>query len=156
MRMRNCRSFVSESGRELEPSLSGTVINGIVDVVNVGVHNVQAEIQSYHDETAFNNLLARYLNGDIDALGSVNNAPSGDLVNVPQTLMAVYNARADMQSIYNGLPDSIKEAIGGVENLDSAYNDGSLADALTKFAEDQAAANVPEPILVKMQKESEE
>lgn len=145
---RNLTDFVSSAGSAVEPKFTGTFDHGQLNIVPVGSHNVQDEIQSYHDDCCFNSLLSRYLNGDIDALSSVNNRGSGDLVDVPKTLMAVYNARSDMQSIFNGLPDEIRSALGSVSNLDEAYSNGTLAEALKRYSDAQEEASKPKPIPV--------
>lgn len=146
---RNVRGFCTKSGSSVEPRLTGVLRDNVLVIEQFGTRNVSDEIQSYHDDCCLNSLLSRYIAGDINALSSINNRGNGDLVDVPRTLMAVYNSRMDMQTIYNGLPDAIKTAIGGLENLDSFYSSGKLASVL----EDYVKSQEPEPMAVKIVKE---
>lgn len=146
---RNVRGFCTKAGSSVEPRLTGVLRDNVLVIEQFGTRNVSDEIQSYHDDCCLNSLLSRYIAGDINALSSINNRGNGDLVDVPRTLMAVYNSRMDMQTIYNGLPDVIKTAIGGLENLDSFYSSGKLASVL----EDYVKSCEPEPMAVKVVKE---
>lgn len=150
----NCSSFLSCAGSPIEPRLTGVLENGQVVIKQSGSRNVSDEIQSFHDDCCLNSLLSRYIAGDMNALSSINNRGNGDLVDVPRTLMAVYNARLDMQTIYNGLPDVIKDAVGGLENLDSFYSSGKLAGVLDDYV--KSVQSEPEVIPVKVVKEVSE
>lgn len=149
MMLRDCRQFISCPGSAIEPRLTGVLENGSLSIVQSGTRNVAEEIQSYHDDCCLNTLLSRYIAGDVNALSSINSRGSGDLVDVPRTLMAVYNSRLDMQTIYNGLPASIRESIGGMSNFEEFYSSGKLAAAL----DDYVKASQPEPVSVKIVKE---
>lgn len=145
----NCAEFVSQAGLPIEPRLTGVLEGGCIKIVQSGTRNVAEEIQSYHDDCCLNALLSRYIAGDMNALSAMNSRGNGDLVDVPRTLMAVYNSRLDMETIYNGLPDVIKDAIGGIDNLDSFYSSGKLSSVL----DDYVKSIEPEPVTVKVVKE---
>ena len=81
--------------------------NGVMDLVEAGREDLYDFIQSHADSVDIHVLLARYQNGDIDALSRVQGA-YGDFTNMPTSYAELLNKVNEGQSFFNSLPVDIR------------------------------------------------
>ena len=74
----------SNPGTRTVPQFRGVVqADGDVKLVKDGVRYLYDEIQSYAEECDINNIVRRYMNGDVSALGTVQGVYA-DIMDIPQ------------------------------------------------------------------------
>lgn len=81
--------------------------NGVMDLVESGRENLYDFIQSHAESVDVHVILARYQNGDVDALSRVQGA-YGDFTNMPTTYADLLNKVNEGQSFFNSLPVDIR------------------------------------------------
>jgi hypothetical protein len=81
--------------------------NGIMDLVEAGREDFYDFIQSHADSVDIHVLLARFQNGDVDALSRVQGA-YGDFTNMPTSYAELLNRVNEGQSFFNSLPVDIR------------------------------------------------
>ena len=81
--------------------------NGVMDLVESGREDLYDFIQSHAESVDIHVLLARYQNGDIDALSRVQGA-YGDFTNMPTSYAELLNKVNEGQSFFNSLPVDIR------------------------------------------------
>ena len=81
--------------------------NGVMDLVESGKEDLYDFIQSHADSVDIHVLLARFQNGDVDALSRVQGA-YGDFTNMPTTYADLLNKVNEGQSFFNSLPVDIR------------------------------------------------
>lgn len=81
--------------------------NGVMDLVESGKEDLYDFIQSYAESVDIHVILARFQNGDIDALSRVQGA-YGDFTNMPTSYAELLNRVNEGQSFFNSLPVDIR------------------------------------------------
>ncbi len=82
--------------------------DGVVDLVESGVEDLYESIQSWKDSVDINVILARYANGDVDALSKVQGA-YGDFTQFPTTYAEMLNRVIQGKHMFESLPLEIRE-----------------------------------------------
>ena len=82
--------------------------DGVLELVEAGQENLYDFIQSWKDSTDINIILARYANGDVDALSKVQGA-YGDFTQFPKTYAELLNRVEQGKLMFNDLPLEIRE-----------------------------------------------
>lgn len=81
--------------------------NGVMDLVESGKEDLYDFIQSNAESVDIHVILARFQNGDIDALSRVQGA-YGDFTNMPTSYAELLNRVNEGQSFFNSLPVDIR------------------------------------------------
>jgi len=81
--------------------------NGVMDLVESGKEDLYDFIQSHAEAVDIHVILARFQNGDVDALSRVQGA-YGDFTNMPTTYADLLNRVNEGQSFFNSLPVDIR------------------------------------------------
>lgn len=81
--------------------------NGVMDLVESGKEDLYDFIQSHAESVDIHVILARFQNGDIDALSRVQGA-YGDFTNLPTSYAELLNRVNEGQSFFNSLPVDIR------------------------------------------------
>lgn len=81
--------------------------NGVMDLVECGKEDFYDFIQSHAESVDIHVILARFQNGDVDALSRVQGA-YGDFTNMPTTYADLLNKVNEGQSFFNSLPVDIR------------------------------------------------
>lgn len=82
--------------------------DGVLELVEAGQENLYDFIQSWKDSTDINVILARYANGDVDALSKVQGA-YGDFTQFPRTYAELLNRVQQGKNMFMELPPEIRE-----------------------------------------------
>lgn len=82
--------------------------DGIIQLVESGVESLYDSIQSWKDSVDINFILARYANGDVDALSKVQGA-YGDFTQFPSTYAEMLNRVIQGKNLFASLPLEIRE-----------------------------------------------
>ncbi len=82
--------------------------DGVVDLVEAGEESLYDFIQSWKDSVDINVILARYVNGDVDALSKVQGA-YGDFTQFPTTYAEMLNRVIQGKHMFESLPLEIRE-----------------------------------------------
>lgn len=82
--------------------------DGVLELVEAGQENLYDYIQSWKDSTDINVILARYANGDVDALSKVQGA-YGDFTQFPKTYAEMLNRVNQGRLLFAELPLEIRE-----------------------------------------------
>uniref|UniRef100_A0AAU8B7C3 Internal scaffolding protein n=1 Tax=Dulem virus 128 TaxID=3145605 RepID=A0AAU8B7C3_9VIRU len=82
--------------------------DGTIDLVPSGKDNLYAFIQSHKDSCDIHVLLARYANGDVDALSRAQGA-YGDFSQMPTTYAELLNSVIQGEAMFNSLPVEVRE-----------------------------------------------
>lgn len=81
--------------------------NGVMDLVESGKEDLYDFIQSHAEAVDIHVILARFQNGDVDALSRVQGA-YGDFTNMPTSYAELLNRVNEGQSFFNSLPVDIR------------------------------------------------
>ena len=82
--------------------------DGIIQLIESGVESLYDSIQSWKDSVDINVILARYANGDVDALSKVQGA-YGDFTQFPSTYAEMLNRVIQGRHMFESLPLEIRE-----------------------------------------------
>lgn len=82
---------------------SSLLPNGEVDLVPFGKEDLYAQIQSHRDSCDIHVLIARYNNGDVEALQRVQ-GQYGDFTVMPKTYAELLQSIIDGKRMFDGLP----------------------------------------------------
>lgn len=82
--------------------------DGVVDLVEAGTESLYDYIQSWKDSVDINVIMARYANGDVDALSKVQGA-YGDFTQFPTTYAEMLNRVIQGKHMFASLPLEIRE-----------------------------------------------
>lgn len=82
--------------------------NGEITLIPSGVDDLYASIQSHKDSCDIHVLLARYQNGDVEAL-SQRQGVYGDFTEMPKTYMELLNTVIAGRSYFDSLPVETRE-----------------------------------------------
>lgn len=84
---------------------------GVMHLKEAGKHDLYGEIQSHKDSVDIHVLLARYRNGDTEALQRVQGA-YGDFTQMPTTFAEALNTMIAAQQYFQGLPVEVRSRFG--------------------------------------------
>lgn len=82
--------------------------DGVVELAEAGQESLYDYIQSWKDSVDINVILARYANGDVDALSKVQGA-YGDFTQFPKTYAEVLNRVNQGKLLFEDLPLPLRE-----------------------------------------------
>lgn len=82
--------------------------DGVLDLVEDGQESLYDYIQSWKDSVDINVILARYANGDVDALSKVQGA-YGDFTQFPRTYAEILNRVNQGKLMFDELPLPLRE-----------------------------------------------
>lgn len=82
--------------------------DGVVDLVEAGQESLYDYIQSWKDSVDINLIMARYVNGDVDALSKVQGA-YGDFTQFPKTYAEILNRVIEGQHMFASMPLEFRE-----------------------------------------------
>lgn len=133
--------FRTEEDRKF--SVSGTgfevtfrpVMNddGECDVVVDSKIDFYAMIQSHKDGTDLHTMIARYENGDVNALNRTNGM-FADLTTAPKSLIDFHNKITSAEEVFHRLPlDIQREFDNNALKFWSQIDTGKVADVITKY-----------------------
>lgn len=98
----------SRSGKPTRPVFVPVVNDkGYYDIVSKGEENMFDYIQSFSEECNINNIIARFNNGDINALNAVTGY-YGDFTGMPNNLAEAFKLNINGREWFDNLPDDIK------------------------------------------------
>lgn len=90
-------------------------------------YSLYYEIQKYADECDINCIIARYMNGDVNALNKVQGM-YGDFVAVPSSYREYLDAALKAQMIFNQLPAEERAKFGSVEQFIMSFDKAAVAE----------------------------
>lgn len=125
----------SNPGSHFEDTYEFRIVEGVETLVKTGETDVYERIQSFADSTDINIILARYLNGDITALNQSNGAYF-DATNYPKTYAELYDRVKAAETVYNNLPDKVKEKYETPQAFFEHYGDKDFIDFAKAFEAD--------------------
>lgn len=113
--------------------------NGVMDLVESGKEDLYDFIQSHAESVDIHVILARFQNGDIDALSRVQGA-YGDFTNMPTSYAELLNRVNEGQSFFNSLPVDIRAKFN--------HNFAEFMAGMDKpdFLENLGIKSEPEPV----------
>lgn len=109
-RLERHSAFYSPSGNGTidEYQLKYDKNTGTEVLVKIGIRNVHEEIQSFKDASNINNILNRYLNGEVGLINEKNGI-YGDFTNMPTSYADYFVKVKEAEKIFNQLPDEVKD-----------------------------------------------
>lgn len=84
---------------------------GVLHLRETGKHDLYAEIQSHRDSVDIHVLLARYRNGDTEALQRIQGA-YGDFTQMPTTFAEALNTLIAAEQYFQSLPVDVRSRFG--------------------------------------------
>lgn len=109
-------SIVSNPGNPIKPVYKPIVNkDGSITLVQDGFVNTDEEIQSYEDSVNIDVIMARYMNGDLEALNR-HVGQYGDFTDMPKTYAEVLQLQIDAKNTFMTLPAEIKERFNNDSN----------------------------------------
>lgn len=84
---------------------------GVMDLKEIGKHDLYQEIQSHRDSVDIHVLLSMYNNGDPGALSRIQGA-YGDFTKMPTTFAEALNTMIAAEQYFNGLPVDVRAKFG--------------------------------------------
>lgn len=90
-------------------------------------YSLYYEIQKYADECDINSIIARYMNGDLNALNKVQGM-YGDFVAVPSSYREYLDAALKAQMIFNSLPAEERAKFGSVEQFIMSFDKAEVSE----------------------------
>ena len=106
---RGTSEYYSCSGSSVRPVYSSKVNDsGILELQMVGEEDTYPLIQSFKDSCSINYLLAKYANGDVNALSKVQGV-YGDFTELPKSFAEVLQRVIDGENYFNSLPLDVRQ-----------------------------------------------
>lgn len=100
------------SGSSVRPVYSSKVNDsGVLELQMVGEEDTYPLIQSYKDSCSLNYLLAKFANGDVNALSKVQGV-YGDFTSLPKSFAEVLQRVIDGENFFNSLPLDVRQQFG--------------------------------------------
>lgn len=87
-----------------------------IDLSQDGEVDIYDSIQEMSDYVDIDNIVRRYNNGEIDVLEKVQGF-YGDLTTMPVNMRGIYDLNAKGKSLFDALPDSVKDQIGDYKSF---------------------------------------
>lgn len=81
--------------------------DGTITLIPDGFINTDEEISSYADSVDIENIVYRFLNGEVDVLHK-HVGQYGDFTNMPKTLAEFLQLQIDSKRVFDGLPAEVK------------------------------------------------
>lgn len=138
--------FYSEAGSGVRPVYKSVLgKNGNIDLIEDGIDDLYAYIQSFKNSVDINLIVERYAHGDVYALEQ-RLGSYGDFVEVPTSYMDILNSIVDLRTAYektdmnisfeeyaksiidpavNVVKDSVKEVINNVQESEQPVQSAS-------------------------------
>ena len=108
--------FVSNPGSPIKETFKPIVNkDGSITLIHEGYINTDEEIMSHEMEVNIDVIIARYMNGDLDALNK-HVGMYGDFTNMPKTYAEVLQLQIDSKRAYDSLPAELKEKFNNDPN----------------------------------------
>lgn len=105
-------SVTSNAGSPIKKQYAGSYDEkGHVQLREIGRVNLYDEIQSHAESCDIHVIMARYKNGDVDAL-SQRQGFFGDILNMPKTYAEALNNMLDLERNFYQLPTEVRERFG--------------------------------------------
>lgn len=105
-------SVISNPGCPVKKQYAGSYDEkGHVQLREVGRVNLYDEIQSHAESCDIHVIMARFKNGDVDAL-SQRQGFFGDILNMPKTYAEALNNMLDLERNFYQLPTEVRERFG--------------------------------------------
>lgn len=102
-------SIVSNPGNPIKPVYKPIVNkDGTITLVQEGFVNTDEEIQSYEESVDIDVIVARYMNGDLEALNK-HVGQYGDFTEMPKTYAEVLQMQIDAKNTFMSLPVEIRQ-----------------------------------------------
>lgn len=100
--------IVSNTGSPIK-EIYKPIVNkdGSITLIVDGYVNTDEEIQSHEQEVDIDVVIAKYMNGDLEALNK-HVGQYGDFTNMPKTYAEVLQMQIDARNVFDGLPVEIK------------------------------------------------
>lgn len=109
-------SIVSEPGNPIHEILKPVVKkDGTIELIHDGYENTDEEIQSYEQEVNIENIVSRYMNGDLDALNK-RVGQYGDFTEMPKTYAEILQKQIDARNIFDSLSPEIRSKFNNDAN----------------------------------------
>lgn len=106
--------------------------DGDIKLVQDGKRYLYEEIQSYEEQCDINNIVRRYMAGDVSALSNAQGV-FADLTNMPKTRQEALQSIMDAQKYFVDLPEDVKAQFGNSwEQFYMAGDTKEFADAIAK------------------------
>lgn len=131
-RMKKVQKFVTSNGSKIENVYEYRIVNGIKTLVKVSETNIYDKIQSFEPSCNINNIIARFMNGDVDAM-NVRKGQYGDFTSVPTSYAELYERIQECEESFNRLPLDIRKKFDnsaskfwtnyGSEEFNSVFNE---------------------------------
>lgn len=101
-------NIFSNPGNPIKPIYKPIVEkDGSVVLIIDGYENTDEIIQSYEESVNIDAIIARYMNGDLDALNQ-RVGKFGDFTEFPKTYAEVLQMRIDAESVFKQLPPELR------------------------------------------------
>lgn len=100
--------FNSNPGERFSVTYEYDVIDGIKMLVPVGETDLQSAIDSYADAQDINNIIARFVNGDMSVLNP-NKGTYGDFTDVPTTYAELFSRVQHCKNVFDKMPVDIRD-----------------------------------------------
>lgn len=118
-----------------------------IELTQDGEVDIFDSIQELSDYVDIDNIVKRYNNGEVDVLEKVQGF-YGDLTSMPVDMRGIYDLNAKGKSLFDALPDAVRDQIGDyksfmslpIDKLNSIVNPAPAADTITKEVTEDAAA----------------
>lgn len=108
--------FVSDPGTKFHKLYAPKVgKDGVIDLVESGVEDTDALIQSYAESTDLNVILSRVANGETELLHQ-RNGIFGDFTGMPKTYAEALQLHIDSNRLFASLPDEVRKKFDYDEN----------------------------------------
>lgn len=102
-------SIVSNPGNPIKPVYKPIVNkDGTITLVQEGFVNTDEEIQSHEESVDIDVIVARYMNGDLEALNK-HVGQYGDFTEMPKTYAEVLQMQIDAKNTFMSLPVEIRQ-----------------------------------------------
>lgn len=109
---RDSSEYYTCAGNSVRPVYSSKVNDsGILELQMVGEEDTYPLIQSFKDSCSINYLLAKYANGDVNALSKVQGV-YGDFTELPKSFAEVLQRVIDGENFFNSLPLDVRQQFG--------------------------------------------
>lgn len=109
---RGSTEYYSCAGNSIRTLYSSKVNDkGVLELQMVGEEDTYPLIQSYKDSCSINYLLAKYANGDVNALSKVQGV-YGDFTELPKSFAEVLQRVIDGENFFNSLPLDVRQQFG--------------------------------------------
>lgn len=100
--------FVSNCGERFITTYEYDVIDGIKTLVPVGETDIQAEIDSFSASQDINNIITRFVNGDMSAVNP-NSGTYGDFTDVPTTYAELFSRVQQCKNVFDKMPVELRD-----------------------------------------------